>query len=63
VLALVLADRHQVRVVEQYVGGHEDRVVVEPDARRLGTTFSGLVLELRHARELADLRYTVEEPG
>jgi hypothetical protein len=31
VLPLVVADRHDVRLVEQDVGGHEDRVGEEPD--------------------------------
>ena len=43
VLALVLADRHEVRAVEQDVGGLEDRVGEQPDATR------------RPPRALADL--------
>src|SRR5215208_6652337 len=60
VLALVLAYGDEVRVVEEDVGGLEHGVVVEPDARALGATPLGLVLKLRHARKLADPRYTVQ---
>ena len=34
VLHLVLADRHQVRAVDEDVGGHQHRVGEQPDARR-----------------------------
>src|SRR5919112_6294470 len=60
VLALVLAHGDELRVVEEDVGGLEHGVVVEPDARALGATPLGLVLKLRHARKLADPRYTVQ---
>jgi hypothetical protein len=62
VLALVLAYGDEVRVVQQDVGGLQDGVVVEPRARRLRPALPRLVLELRHAGELADLRHAVKEP-
>src|ERR687894_597684 len=49
--------------VEEDVCGLENRVVVETDARGLGPALTRLVLELGHARELADFGYTVEKPG
>ena len=52
VLALVVADGHLVGVVEEDVGGHQHRVVEQPDAHRLLAL--GLLLELRHAPQLAE---------
>ena len=61
VLALVVADRHLVGVVEQDVGRHQDRIVEQPDARRL--LAFGLLFELRHAAQLAERGHAVEDPG
>ena len=66
VLALVLADRNLVGVVQEDVGGHEHRVVEEADRQRLLTAlapFGGLVLELGHPPQLAHRRGAVEQPG
>ena len=52
VLALVVADRHLVGVVEEDVGGLERRVGEQPGRHELGPV--GLVLELRHAPQLAE---------
>ena len=49
---LVVADGHLVGVVEEDVGGHEHRVVEQPDAHRLLAL--GLLLELGHAPQLAE---------
>ena len=66
VLALVVADRHLVGVVEEDVGGHERRVGEqaagdEPAAALLG--LRRLVLELGHAPQLADRRGALHQPG
>ena len=61
VLALVVADGHPVGVVEEHVGGHEHRVVEQPDAHRLPS--AGFLLELRHPLEFAERGHAVEDPG
>ena len=53
-LALVLADRHHIDVVEQDVRGLQDGIGEEADGDEL--LLLGLVLELRHAAELAVAR-------
>jgi hypothetical protein len=66
VLALVVAHRHPVRVVGEDVGGHEHRVVEQPDAHRLVPARAfpvGLVLELGHPAQLAHGGHAVEDPG
>ena len=50
-LALVVADRHAVGLVEEDVAGHQHRVREEAGRDELATV--GLVLELRHPAELA----------
>ena len=61
VLALVVADRDLVGVVEEDVGGHQHRVVEQADAH--GLLAVGLLLELRHAPQLAERGDAVEHPG
>jgi hypothetical protein len=60
-LALVVAHGHAIGVVGEDVGGHEDRVVEQPDAHRL--LAPALVLELRHPAQLAHRGDAVQEPG
>ena len=61
VLLLVLADRHMGRAVEQNVGRHQHRIVVEAD-RGILAILAGLFLELGHAVEPPDPRHTIEDP-
>jgi len=63
VLALVLADRHEVRPVEQDVGGLEDRVGEQPDARGTLAALGGLVLELGHPACLAEAGQALQHPA
>ena len=63
VLPLVLAHGDEVRVVEEHVGGLQHGVVEEARARRLDPALAGLVLELRHARELPKARHAVQQPA
>ena len=62
-LLLVVADRHDVGLVEQDVGSHEHRVGEEPDRRGVGAVALRLVLELRHAPGLAETGDRREDPG
>ena len=62
VLRLVGTDRHVVGLIEQDVAGHQGRVGEEAGidvVRMLGR----LIFELRHARELAELRAAVHDPA
>ena len=63
VLALVLADRHEVRAVEQDVGGLEDRVGEQADRGRALALLGRLVLELGHPAGLAEAGQAVEDPA
>ena len=63
VLALIVADRHPVGVVEQDVGGHEHRVGEQPDPGRLLALLGRLVLELRHAPQLTHAGRALQQPG
>ena len=63
VLALVLADRDLVGLVEQDVRDLEDRVREQADGRALGALLGGLVLELGHAARLAEAGEAVHDPG
>ena len=61
-LLLVRADGNEVRLVQQDVRGHQDRIGEEAGVdvvRVLG----GLVLELRHAVQFAHVGETVQDPG
>ena len=60
VLALVVADRYPVGVVEEHVGGLQHRVVEQPDAH--GLLPARLLLELRHPAHLAERGDGVEDP-
>ena len=62
-LPLVLADRHLLGLVEQDVGGLQDRVAEQPEARLAGAALGGLVLELRHPAQLAEPGQAAERPG
>ena len=61
VLALVVADRDEIGLVEQDVAGHQDRVREEAGRDELAPL--RLVLELRHPAELAVARDRGEQPG
>ncbi len=63
VLALVLADRYLVRLVQEDVGDLEDRVREQADAGAVGALLGGLVLELGHAGRLAEAGQAVHDPG
>ena len=62
VLALVLADRHVVRPVEQDVGRLEDRVGEQADARGPLPRLRRLVLELGHPPGLAEAGQALQHP-
>ena len=61
VLALVVANRHGVGLIEQDVGGHQRRIVVETGADRLAVV-TRLGLELCHAVQPSNRRKAVEDP-
>ena len=61
VLALVVADRDDVGLVEQDVAGHQHRVGEERRRDELAPV--RLVLELRHPAELAEARDRAEQPS
>ena len=61
VLALVVADRNGVGLVEQDVAGHQHRVAEERRGDELSPV--RLVLELRHPAELAEARDRAEQPS
>lgn len=63
VLALVLADRDLVGLVEQDVRDLEDRVGEEADGGAVGALLGGLVLELGHAGGLAEAGEAVHDPA
>ena len=60
-LALVLADRHHVDVVEQDVRGLQHGIGEEAHGDEV--LLLGLVLELRHAAQLAVARRARQQPG
>ena len=59
-LALVVADRDEVGLVEQDVAGHQDRIGEEPGRDELLPL--ALLLELRHPPELPVARHRREQP-
>ena len=64
VLALVVADRHEVGLVQQDVGRHQHRVGEQARAGRIPRRpLPDLVLELGHAGKLAHAGGALEEPG
>ena len=62
VLALVVADGDAVGVVQEDVGRHQGRVGEQAGGDELAGVARGLVLELRHALQLADARGALEQP-
>ena len=60
-LALVNAHWHKVRLVEQDIRRHQRRIGEETAVDVLAV-LGGLVLKLRHARQLAELRIAVKNP-
>ena len=62
VLALVVAHRHLVGLVEQDVGGLEHRVEEDPGGDELALA-RRLVLELGHAVQVAVGGHSAEQPG
>ncbi len=63
VLALVLADRHRVGLVQQDVRGLQDRVGEQPNRRPVRALLGGLVLELGHPARLAEPGDAAQHPG
>ncbi len=63
VLALVVADRYEVGVVEEDVGRHEDRVGEEAEPGGLLAPLARLVFELGHPVQLAHAGGALEQPG
>ena len=63
VLALIVADRHLVGVVEQDVGRLQRRVREQPGGDELTLALRGLVLELSHPRQLAVRQGALHHPG
>ncbi|GMA94332.1 hypothetical protein GCM10025881_11560 [Pseudolysinimonas kribbensis] len=63
VLALILADGHDLGVVEQHVGGHEHRVDEQANGGGVRALACDLVLVLRHPARLAVTGDGVEHPG
>ena len=63
VLALVVADRDLIGVVEQNVGGLQGGVAEEPAADEVLLAFGGLVLELCHPRQLAETDSALHDPA
>ena len=55
VLTLVVADGHEIRLVQEDVAGHQGRIRKERGGHEL--TALGLVLELRHPSELPVARH------
>ena len=62
VLLLVVADGNVGGEVGQNVGGHQHRIVVEPDRGGLAI-LAGLFLELGHAVQPAEAGDAIEHPG
>ena len=62
-LLLVVADRDDVGLIEQDVGGHQNGVGEQADVRRIGPVARRLVLELRHPARLAEAGDRREDPG
>ena len=60
-LLLIVADWHELGVIEQDIRRHEHRVEKEPGVDRL--LLARLVLKLGHALELAERTEATENPG
>jgi hypothetical protein len=64
VLALVVAHRHDVGVVQEDVGGLQRRVGEQAGGHEpAGALALGLVLELGHPRQLAEAGVALHQPG
>ncbi|MBG9885107.1 hypothetical protein ABE10_00605, partial [Bacillus toyonensis] len=63
VLLLVVADRNDLRLVQQDVGGHQHGVGEQAHRGRVGAVALRLVLELGHASGLAEAGDRAEDPG
>ena len=61
-LLLIDANRDKVRLVQQDVGGHQHRVG-EQAGVDVFRVLGAFVLELRHARQLSELRVARQYPG
>ena len=59
-LALIVADRNAVRVVQENVGGHERRIGEQSGGHEIGVV--ALVLELRHASQFTECGGAFEDP-
>ena len=63
VLALIVADRHLVGVVQQDVGGLQRRVGEQPGRDEVAFALGRLVLELGHPAELAERHGALHHPA
>ena len=63
VLALIVADRHLVGVVQQDVGGLQRGIREQTGRDELALPLRGLVLELRHPAELAEGDVALHDPA
>ena len=63
VLALILADRYLLRVVEQDVGGLERGVGEEAGGHEIALPLGRLLLERRHPRQLSEADHALHHPG
>ena len=61
-LLLVCADRDKIRLIEQNIRRHEDRISEKANVD-IVRMLCGFILKLRHARHLAELGIAVEHPG
>src|ERR1051325_9485684 len=60
-LLLVLTDGHEIGLIQQNVGGHQNRIGKQPDRGPFAITLA-LILKLRHPLELAHSRDAGEYP-
>ena len=60
-LLLIRADRHQIRLVQENIRRHQNRIR-EQTAVDIVRVLGGFVLELRHARKLAHISKAIEQP-
>ena len=60
-LLLVFANRHMRCAINENVGCHQHRIIIQADGRILAI-LAGFFLELRHAVQPANARYAIEHP-
>jgi len=60
-LALIVADRHEICLIEQNVSRHQNRIIKQADGAVL--LFSRLLFVLRHPLELTHPRDAIQHPG